>query len=347
MTGAPGLHLPSPLDTLLLKAAIHPDERGLKAWRRLRPRFSVDGAHAGQLSLLPLVHRTLCATGASDPDLERLAGQRRFLMSLWAWSAAPLAAALRRLEEANIAVMLAGEAARGQRLDGEDRSLRNLQTLLLLLRNCDLEKAASLLSATDPIRLVLSASDRLADRGTGGDPAWEQAELASLAGCPVLRPSATDVLLHTLVDGTRFSHEGRIRWAADAAQLISAGGIDWQRLAEQAERRRVAVTTATALAYLASALEVPLPAEALKRPQAGVGCRREQLINRIWGDAAQGSCRRNAVALVLAQSAAQPLLISFRGLACRAAKVGVAKLVGIGRHGQQVLRRIKHLCCAD
>lgn len=342
MRGAPGLHLPSGLDTLLLQAAIHQDERGLEAWQCLRPHFSVDAAHAGQLSLLPLVHRTLCATGASDPDRERLAGQRRFLMSRWAWRAGPLAGALRRMEEANVAVMLVGEAARGQRLDEDDHSLRNLGEILLLVHPSERDRAINLLDTTDPIRLMISASDRLAHPGPGGDSAWEQAEVASLAGCSVLRPSATDLLLHTLVDGTRFSHGGRIRWAADAAQLIRAGGIDWRRLAEQAERRRVAVTAATALAYLASALEVPLPLEAPTRAQAGLVHRRERLINRLWSDGAQGPCHRNAIALVLAQSAAQPPLISVWGVARRAAAVGVAKVVSEGRHGLRILKRIRH-----
>ena len=87
----------------------------------------------------------------------------------------------------------------------------------------------------------------------------------------MLRPSATDLLLHTLVDGTRFSHWGRIRWADDDALLIAEGDIDWRRLAQQAEQQRVALTTATALAYLATALEVPLPPEAPTRIRGGGG----------------------------------------------------------------------------
>lgn len=121
---SPGLHLPDALDTLLLKAAIHRDQQGLEAWLQVRPHFSVDAAHPGQWSLLPLVHRTLCATGAPDPDRERLAGQRRYLRIRWAQGEGAIAAALRRLEEAAIPVMLVGEAARAQRIDGEDRSLR-------------------------------------------------------------------------------------------------------------------------------------------------------------------------------------------------------------------------------
>lgn len=310
MTGAPGLHLPSPLDTLLLQAAIHPDEHGLEAWRRLRPRFSVDEAHAGQLSLLPLVHRTLCATDASDPDRERMAGQRRCLMARWAWRAGSLAAALRRLEEANIAAMLVGEAARGQRLDEDDHSLRNLGEILLLVHPSERDRTVKLLDTTDPVRLVNSASNRLAHPGPGGDPAWEQAEPATLAGSRVRRPSATDLLLHTLVEGIRFSDQGRIRWAADAAQLIGAGGIDWRRLDEQAELRRVVLTTTTALTYLATALEVPLPPEAPIRIKGGWRHGRERLINQLWNPNAQGRCRRNAVALELAQSAADPPLAS-------------------------------------
>ena len=326
MRGAPGLHLPSSLDTLLLQAAIHPDERGLAAWRHLRPHFSVDQAHAGQLSLLPLVHRTLCATDASDPDRERMAGQRRHLRVRWAQLEGPIGAALRRLEEAAIPVLLVGDAARGQRLDGGDHSLRNLQEVHLLVHASDRDRAAALLGPGDPIRLVSRACERLADPRPARDPAWEQAETATLARAGVLRPSATDLLLHILVDGTRLSHRGRIRWAADAALLIAEGGIDWRRLAQQAEQRRVALTTAAALTYLATALEVPLPPEAPTQP--GREHWRERLINQLWNPNAQGPCRRNAVALKLAQSAAQPPLISVWGVARRAAAGG-------GREGRQ------------
>ena len=95
------------------------------------------------------------------------------------------------------------------------------------------------------------------------------------------------LLLHTLAEGTRLSHKGRIRWAADAALLIAEGGINWRRLAQQAEQRRVALTTATALAYLATALEVPLPPEAPTRIPGGWRHGREQLINQLWSPGAQ------------------------------------------------------------
>jgi hypothetical protein len=341
MTISPGLHLPDPLDTLLLRAALHPDQRGVEAWQRLRPLFSVEEAHPGQWSLLPLVHRTLCATGSPDPDRERLAGQRRYLRVRWAQGEGPIAAALRRLEEAAIPVLLVGEAARAERLDGNDASLREIQQVCLLIHPADRPRAAALLGPADPIQLVDRASDRLARPGSAGDPAWEQAEPATLAGSPVLRPSATDLLLHTLVDGTRLSHRGRIRWAADAAQLIAEGGIDWQRLAQLAERGQVALTTATALTYLATALEVPLPSEAPTRIPRGWRHGRERLIHQLWNPGAQGSCRRNAVALELAQSAAEPPLASLWGLGRRVVGVGAVTLAREGRWGLQVLKRVR------
>lgn len=341
MTSSPGCQLPDPLDTLLLKAAIHPDQQGLEAWQQLRPHFSVDAAHPGQWSLLPLVHRTLCATGAPDPDRERLAGQRRYLRIRWARGAGAIRAALRRLEEVAIPVMLVGEAARAQRIDGEDSSLRDLQTIHLLVHACNLDRAAALLNPADPIQLVCSASDRLAHPGPAGDSAWEWAEPATLAGSPVLRPSATDLLLHTLVDGTRLSHRGRIRWAADAALLIRAGDIRWDRLQEEAKQGRVPLTTATALAYLSNALAVPLPPEALARPPGGLRYGRERLINRLWSERGEGPCRRNAMALVLAQSAAEPPWKSLWHLGLRVAGVGAAETASTLRHGMEILRRIR------
>jgi hypothetical protein len=73
----------------------------------------VEEAHPGQWSLLPLVHRTLCATGSTDPDRERLAGQRRYLRVRWAQGEGPIAAALRRLEEAAIPAKFAAAAPVG------------------------------------------------------------------------------------------------------------------------------------------------------------------------------------------------------------------------------------------
>lgn len=341
MTGIPGLQLPNRADTLLLRAALYPDARGLEAWLQLRPHFSVDRAHPGQWSLLPLVHRTLCHLDVRDPDRERLAGLRRFLRVRWARLEGPLAGGLRRLEEAGIPVMLLREAARAQRLDGDDRSLRDLSEIALLRPASASDRVAPLIGGTDPILLVDNVSDRLAVPGPGGDPAWQLAEPTSLAGCAVLRPCATDLLLHTLVEGTRFADKGRLRWAADAALLIAAGGIDWQRLSHQAEQRRVALTTARALEYLASELEVALPPELPARFHGARADWRERLINSLGSPAAQGPSHRNSVALVLAQSAAQPPPTSLWGLGCRVAGGCVRTLVSEGRHGFQVLKRIR------
>lgn len=330
-TSPPGLYLPKKCDTLLLKAAIHPDQRGLEAWQCLRLQFSVDTAHQGQLSLLPLVHRTLCTTDAPDPDRQRLAGQRRFHWARWARMAPVIKAALHRLREASIPLMLIGDIATAEQLDGGDQSLRSLPTIELLIHPADWDRATSLLKTTDPIRLRVIPCDRMAVSAAAVDPSWELAEHSTLLGCPVLRPCATDLLLHILVQGTRFTNEARIRWAADAIQLIRAAPINWQRLSDQAVRRRVAITTATSLAYLVSALEVPLPPEAPSRLPAGSGHQRERLINALWRDSAAGPSRRNAVVLLLAQSAAQPPLVSLGGLGRWVCGIAVTKALRAGR----------------
>ena len=84
------------------------------------------------------------------------------------------------------------------------------------------------------------------------EPLWRAAVPLELAGVATLAPCPADQLLLACVHGTPWSPLPPFRWIADAVTVIrSAGeGLDWDRLVSEAERRRLTVATAAALAYL-------------------------------------------------------------------------------------------------
>jgi hypothetical protein len=70
---------PTPLQTDLLRAALLEDERGLAAWRRIRPLLDVAAMDYGTHALLPRLRTNLIALGIDDdPLLELFKGVQRF-----------------------------------------------------------------------------------------------------------------------------------------------------------------------------------------------------------------------------------------------------------------------------
>ncbi|HEY3885754.1 MAG TPA: nucleotidyltransferase family protein, partial [Vicinamibacterales bacterium] len=70
---------PTPLQTDLLRATLLKDERGLAAWRRIRPRLDVAAMDYGTHALLPQLRSNLIALGVDDdPLLELFKGVQRF-----------------------------------------------------------------------------------------------------------------------------------------------------------------------------------------------------------------------------------------------------------------------------
>ena len=80
----------------------------------------------------------------------------------------------------------------------------------------------------------------------------------------------TDQLLHVCVHGAVWNEMPTVRWVADAALILRAAQteIDWGRLLEQAEKRRLMLPMADTLEYLRSHLQSPVPPDVVKALRA-------------------------------------------------------------------------------
>ena len=69
--------LPSPAQTLLLRASLLDDAAAQQAWREFRKLADLDTVDAGSHRLLPLLVRRLSDVGEDSPEMGRLRGIHR------------------------------------------------------------------------------------------------------------------------------------------------------------------------------------------------------------------------------------------------------------------------------
>lgn len=94
------------------------------------------------------------------------------------------------------------------------------------------------------------------------DECRARVQTLQLRGQPCLALDPTDLLLHALVHGCKCgSSDG---WVVDSSLLLQRAEVDWNRLLEQAGRRRVVSQCRATLLFLARELQAPVPATVLQ-----------------------------------------------------------------------------------
>jgi hypothetical protein len=291
---------PTPAQLLVLHAALdRDDEQARASWGRWRRGVDFDDVDHGSTRLLPLVYRRL---GPDVFDIEvvgRLKGLYRR-----SWSRNQLlfkraAEAIELLGAAGIETMVTKGASLAL-LSYGDVGVRPMDDVDVLV----------------PIELTGEAVSVLVDAGWSpekNDPAawtqvhhslgfsgpregevdlhwfslwqpasdrelWAASVPMELAGIGTRAPSPADQLLLACVHGTPWSPLPPFRWIADAVTVIRAGGerLDWDRLAAEAERRRLTVATAAALAYLGEEFGAEVPDDLLGQLRAASTSRHER-----------------------------------------------------------------------
>jgi hypothetical protein len=119
---------------------------------------------------------------------------------------------------------------------------------------------------------------------------WDHAVPLDVSGVPVLRPSATDLLLHVLVHGMRWNIAPPMRWIADAAMILRGDeAVDWDRMIRFAGRYRLTHRLGLALHYLNERFQIAVPDRVLA---ATAG--ESSLVERFELFAMQGEDERSA-----------------------------------------------------
>ncbi len=273
---------PTPEQLLVLHAALDPGPQALAAWQRWRGRVDFDEVDHGSTRLLPLVYRNLGADSFDVGVAGRLKGLYRR-----SWSHNQLifkraAEALAVLHGAGIETLVTKGASLAILAYGDVgvRPMDDVDVLVPLDRTADAIDALSVAGwapGHDDPRSWTEVHHSLgfAD-GDGGNvdlhwfslwqsandaPLWRAAVPLGLAGAATRAPCTADQLLLACVHGTPWSPLPPFRWIADAVTLIRSAGseLDWERLVEEAARRRLTIAVAAALAYLREEFGAAVP----------------------------------------------------------------------------------------
>lgn len=320
--------LPTPDQTLLLRACLQSGTAGREAWRVWRARagepkqvLREDGG--GVRRLPPLLFAALRRNGIVEPDgalttLLRTAYLREELRNATFFRI--FGQVVSALAAADIPAIVLRGAALGGTVYG-DPALRHAHDVDLLLRRADLARAAPALSSLgfrpydgsigppadvglahpSGLPLVLhSYPFRLPYGNALLAELWARSRIEPVAGAAARLLAPADALLH--VCGHAASAPGRapLLWACDAWHLIERRpDLDWHVLVESARRGHLALPLSIMLRYLAVELEAPIPATVLRRIDAAaeadaLGREAALFAARTWGGRTFRSMLRDA-----------------------------------------------------
>jgi hypothetical protein len=290
---------PTREQALVLQAALNPPELGRIAWESWRASVDFDEIDHGSMRLLPLVYRNL-GTASFDPEV---AGRMKGIYRR-SWSHNQLlfrraAGAISRLNEAGIETMVLKGASLSLLAYGNSgvRPMDDVDVLVPIERRVDaveVMRAAGWRPEKADVEAWAKVHHSIGIDGPEGgnldlhwfslwqpardEPLWRSAVPLQLSGTPTLGPCPADQLLLVCVHGTPWSPLPPFRWIADAAAVIRSAGedLDWDRFVAEAERRRLAVPGAAALAYLREEFDLAVPATVVDRLRAAPASRHER-----------------------------------------------------------------------
>jgi hypothetical protein len=260
----PGGTWPTPVQTLLLRAALLEAPAALQAWTAWKDAIDFDAIDSASFRLLGLAYRNLTRIGVdpSDSLLPRLKGIYRHFWTRNQLVLKRKTDLLRALNEADIPTMLLKGAALTLSVY-HDFGVRPMEDFDLMVPREHVPQAMDLLEKfgwnsevhhpRDLPQSIHACSFRNADASCIDLhwrlchlPAseefertlWQQDMPATLQGMTVAVPGWTDQFLHTCAHGPQFKIVSPIRWLADAFHILreARGSLDWKRIAANAPR---------------------------------------------------------------------------------------------------------------
>jgi len=283
---------PTSHQEVLLDAILLSGDQAIEAWRSWQRHGDIDHLDPASFQIMPLLYWSLARQGVDDPLMGKLKGIYRMAWSRNKWLISRVLPALRALHEQGVPVMLLKGAALNA-LYGEEHGIRMIGDVDILVPRGDAQRAFSVLEGLgwspkgNPPRV--SAEYISVSKGLGlihpnggeldlhwhlfpedhvaahGEPVWRNAIRVPMAGVPTLAPSATEMLLHVCVHGWAWCPHPPFRWVADAMAIlmVSQAELDWERLIEDARRRRLVPRLEAALTYLRARFGAEVPIHVL------------------------------------------------------------------------------------
>jgi hypothetical protein len=297
--GAAGGHRnswPTPLQEDLLRATLRTDAEALSAWRRIRPLLNVAEMDGATQTLLPHLRLNLQSLGVEDPLLELFKGVHRHTWARNQLMLAEVMPVVAALENAGIPTLL----LKGAALVADERhnaGIRQMTDIDVLVPTSELAAACAVLvdhgmrpAGGEPLWYITDFAPAFKHACNFRSPAggqldlhwhvlkssrhpladadfWAGAQPTTLRGVRTRVLCPADEMLIVILHGLRWSPSPSYRWVLDAtlsARELSGPG-EFDRLAHQARRHRVAVSARAGLRYLQRVAGIEVPAAALRR----------------------------------------------------------------------------------
>ena len=281
---------PTPLQRLLLRAALCQSEAALKAWTTWHESIDIDRLDSGSFRLLPLLFRNLTRHGVDHEWMEKLKGVYRLTWYRNQIRFRDLEVTLGEFHKQELDVMLLkGTALAADHY--QDIGVRPMEDADILVRTSAAREALELVGKAGwrpeywstavnvaylhGIGLVDTDGQRLDLHWhaleeccwpSADHEFWEHSVATTIGTTPVRTLSPAHLLLHVLVHGVRWNRVPSLRWVADCVTLINSpsGAIEWASLVHDSIARQVALSVYHGLEYLKQELEAPVPGEVLK-----------------------------------------------------------------------------------
>lgn len=306
--GLVGSFWPSSQQELLLRAALLGEQRSVQAWWTLKPSLDIQRLERGSVVLLPLLYEKLQQRESTEAFVPRLKGVYRQVWYRNQLGLAALQDLLSSLGDAGVQAIVVGEGALITRYYRR-LGVRPLGRPSVLVRP---NRAVAGLDALERSGWEVSPGgsgrSRQVERARAGerrscavywralselelstDPDgarfWDSASPTEVRGVQTSTLDTTHELLWTCIGGARTGSTSRVQWVADAFTILQVAGsdVDWQKLVAEAVALSSALRLRDALAYLADALDAPVPKAALRELETTPTTGRERLAHRIAG----------------------------------------------------------------
>lgn len=326
-----GVVWPTEPQELLLKAALLADERALAAWAKVRPEMDVAKLDGPVQAVLPHLRANLLALGVEDELLGLFNGVHRYVWARNQLLLARMMPVVASLEQAGIATLLLKGAAlvAGTRLDA---GMRPMQDVDVLVPTSSVARAAEVLlqSELEPLKGVppwyVTDYAHAFTTSWGFEPVepghsfqldlhwhalyvscqpdadvdfWERSREVEPRGVRTRALAPADELLLVLLHGLLWNQIPTYRWVLDAALIVrgESGPVDFERLVEQARRRRLVAAVSAGLSYLSRTVSAPVPTGTLRalRRFSLAPVERVELRARLRAPADRGAVERAVV----------------------------------------------------
>lgn len=284
------LNLVTPLQELLLKAALLSGEEALDSWEKWKNAIDWnDFLDQGSFRLLPLLYINLQKHGVNDPAMGKLKGIYRQAWSKNQTLFHEMARVIECLQDAGIKTMFLKGASLSLLYykNNGARPMSDIDVLVPLKQArtaCDLLQKAGWtsplhLSELDlifghAIQLNKSADKELDLHWRPFNSAsneyekdfWDGAIPVKMANISSLAPNPTNMLFHVIIHGMAWNPVPSIRWIADAITLINSDDfkIDWQQLIDMAQKQHLSLRLKNGLQYLYDNFHPSIPHSIMK-----------------------------------------------------------------------------------